>query len=172
MIELGYKLSAEEFPAGDLVAYAGRAENAGFRFALISDHFHPWTSRQGQSPFVWTVIGAIAQATKTLRLGTAVTCPTMRIHPALVAQAAATTATLLPGRFFLGVGTGENLNEHVVGEGWPPGDVRLEMLAEAIEVIQLLWQGGVQNYRGAYYTVQDAQLFSLPDERPELMVAS
>src|SRR5437867_4010777 len=99
MIELGYKLSAEEFGAADLVSNAVRAEAAGFGFALISDHFHPWTTTQGQSPFVWTVLGAIAQATRTLRVGTAVTCPTLRIHPALVAQAAATTATLMPGRF-------------------------------------------------------------------------
>jgi coenzyme F420-dependent glucose-6-phosphate dehydrogenase len=172
MIELGYKLSAEEFTAADLVSNAVRAEAAGFGFALISDHFHPWTTRQGQSPFVWTVLGAIAQATRTLRVGTAVTCPTLRIHPALVAQAAATTATLMPGRFLLGLGTGENLNEHVLGRGWPPGDVRLEMLEEAIAVIKLLWQGGVQSHRGKYYTLQDAQLFSLPEKLPDLVVAS
>jgi coenzyme F420-dependent glucose-6-phosphate dehydrogenase len=172
MIEIGYKLSAEEFSARDLVAYAERAERAGFTFALISDHFHPWTSQQGQSPFVWSVLGAIAQATTKLTVGTAVTCPTMRVHPAIVAQAAATTATMLPGRFILGLGTGENLNEHVIGMGWPPGDVRLEMLEEAIEVIQLLWQGGVQSHRGPYYTVENAQLFSLPDEPPQIMLAA
>ena len=172
MIELGYKLSAEEFPARDLVSWAQRAEAAGFQFALISDHFHPWTTKQGQSPFVWSVLGAIAHATERLHVGTAVTCPTMRIHPALVAQAAATTATLMPDRFFLGLGTGENLNEHVVGLGWPPGDVRLEMLEEALEVIRLLWQGGVQNHRGSYYTVENAQLFSLPERLPEVMLAA
>lgn len=172
MMEIGYKLSAEEFPARELVALAARAEEAGFAFALVSDHFHPWTSRQGQSPFVWTVLGAIAHATSRIRIGTAVTCPTMRIHPALVAQAAATTATLMPGRFVLGLGAGENLNEHVVGAGWPPGDVRLEMLEEAVAVIRLLWQGGVRNHRGAYYTVENAQLFSLPDEPPPIMLAA
>lgn len=172
MIEIGYKLSAEEFSARDLVALAARAEAAGFAFALVSDHFHPWTSRQGQSPFVWSVLGAIAHATSRIRVGTAVTCPTMRIHPALVAQAAATTATLMPGRFVLGLGSGENLNEHVVGAGWPPGDVRLEMLEEAVAVIRLLWEGGVRNHRGAYYTVENAQLFSLPDEPPPIMLAA
>lgn len=172
MVQIGYKLSAEEFGARDLVAYAARAEDAGFEFGLVSDHFHPWTSSQGQSPFVWSVLGAIAQATRTLRVGTAVTCPTMRLHPALVAQAAATTATLMPGRFFLGLGTGENLNEHIVGIGWPPGDIRLEMLEEALEVIRLLWQGGVQRHRGTYYRVDDAQLFSLPEELPQVMLAA
>lgn len=172
MIRVGYKLSAEEFGAPDLVEQAIRAEAAGFAFALLSDHFHPWSSRQGQSPFVWSVLGAIAQATKTLRIGTAVTCPTMRVHPAVVAQAAATTATMMPGRFFLGLGTGENLNEHVIGKGWPPGDLRLAMLEEALEVIRLLWKGDVQSHRGTYYRVDDAQLFSLPDEPPHVMLAA
>src|ERR671928_2253713 len=117
MAEIGYALSSEEHAPGDLVRHARAAEEAGFAFALISDHFHPWISRQGQSPFAWTVIGAIAQATQRLRLGTGVTCPTVRYHPAIVAQAAATAATLMPGRFVLGVGSGENLNEHIVGQG-------------------------------------------------------
>ena len=125
-MKLGYKLSSEEFGPVQLVEQAARAEAAGFEFALISDHFHPWIDRQGQSPFVWSVIGAIARATTRLRVGTAVTCPILRQHPAIVAQAAATCALLMPGRFFLGLGTGENLNEHVVGRGWPSGDVRLE----------------------------------------------
>ena len=118
---------------------------------MISDHFHPWTDAQGQSPFVWAVIGGIAQATERLRLGTGVTCPTIRIHPAIIAQAAATAAAMMDGRFFLGLGTGENLNEHVVGEGWPAPDERLAMLEEAIEVIRLLWEGGYQTHRGEYY---------------------
>src|SRR5678816_4395830 len=118
-ISLGYKLSSEEQTPSDLVRYAQMAEESGFTFALISDHYHPWIDRQGQSPFVWSVLGAIAQATKRLTVGTAVTCPTVRIHPAIIAQAAATTAALMPGRFFLGLGTGENLNEHIVGRGWP-----------------------------------------------------
>src|SRR5436309_15017882 len=125
--EIGYALSSEEHGPRELVAQARRAEEVGFAFALISDHFHPWTDRQGQSPFVWAVIGGIAEATTRLGLGTGVTCPTVRTHPAIVAQAAATAADLLPGRFFLGVGTGENLNEHIAGARWPAVDVRLEM---------------------------------------------
>jgi G6PDH family F420-dependent oxidoreductase len=150
MVEIGYKLSSEEFGPADLVRFAVRAEQAGFGFALASDHYHPWTDRQGQSPFVWTLLGAIGQATTRLRVGTAVTCPTIRIHPAIIAQAAATTAALMGGRFFLGVGTGENLNEHVVGRGWPAPDVRLEMLEEAIEVIRLLWKGEEASHRGRF----------------------
>lgn len=172
MIEIGYKLSAEEFGARDLAALAARAEAAGFAFALLSDHFHPWTARQGQSPFAWSALGAISQTTSRIVVGTAVTCPTIRTHPAIVAQAAATTATLLPGRFVLGLGTGENLNEHVVGAKWPPGGVRLEMLDEAIAVIRLLWRGGVRNHRGRHFVVENAQLFSLPDEPPPIMVAA
>src|SRR5205814_8427429 len=134
MTSYGYKLSAEEHPASDLVRFAQRAEQAGFEFGAISDHFHPWTDKQGQSPFVWSVIGGIASTTERFRLGTAVTCPTTRIHPALVAQAAATAESMMPGRFFLGVGTGENLNEHVLGDAWPGIPVRRERLEEAIEV--------------------------------------
>src|SRR5215470_8615177 len=153
MLQLGYSLSSEEHSATELVRLAQRAEQAGFSFALISDHFHPWTSQQGQSPFVWNVIGAIAASTQYLRLGTGVTCPTMRIHPAIVAQAAATAAAMMPGRFFLGVGTGENLNEHILGSKWPPIKERQEMLKEAVEVIRQLWNGGLQNYNGTYYKV-------------------
>jgi coenzyme F420-dependent glucose-6-phosphate dehydrogenase len=171
MITLGYKLSSEEQSAIDLVRYAQMAQDAGFGFALVSDHYHPWTNRQGQSPFVWTVLGAIAHATQRLTVGTAVTCPTMRIHPAIIAQAAATTATLMPGRFFLGVGTGENLNEHVVGHGWPETEVRQARLEEAIEVIRLLWKGGNQSHHGRYFTVENARLYSLPDTPPPLYVA-
>src|SRR4051812_3445085 len=112
-LHLGYKLSSEEFGGNDLVRFATAAESHGFEFALISDHFHPWSDREGQSPFVWSVLGAIANATTRLQVGTAVTCPTVRIHPAIIAQASATVASMMPGRFFLGVGTGENLNEHI-----------------------------------------------------------
>ena len=171
MVELGYSLSSEEHRAADLVAYARRAEEVGFPFAVISDHFHPWTDRQGQSPFVWSVIGAIAQATERLRLGTGVTCPTVRIHPAIVAQAAATCADLMPGRFFLGVGSGENLNEHILGGRWPSVDVRLEMLEEAVHVIRLLWEGKLTDHVGTHFTVENARLYSLPDELPPLYVA-
>lgn len=172
MVSIGYKLSAEEFGPQPLVDNAARAESAGFAFALMSDHYHPWVDAQGESPFVWTVLGAVARATSRIRVGTAVTCPTMRVHPAIVAQAAATTAALMPGRFVLGLGTGENLNEHILGEGWPSGEVRLEMLEEAIDVIRLLWQGGLQSHRGPYYTVQDARLYTLPDEPPEIIVGA
>jgi coenzyme F420-dependent glucose-6-phosphate dehydrogenase len=148
------------------------AEDRGFTFALISDHFHPWTDRQGQSPFVWTVIGAIAQATQSLQLGTGVTCPLIRTHPAVIAHASATASVLMPGRFFLGLGTGENLNEHVLGDRWPEGQVRFEMLTEAIEVIRLLWQGGYQSHHGQYYTLEQARLYTLPDNPPSIMVAA
>jgi coenzyme F420-dependent glucose-6-phosphate dehydrogenase len=170
-LSLGYKLSSEEQSASDLVRYAQMAEDTGFAFALISDHFHPWIDRQGQSPFVWSVLGAIAQATRRLEVGTAVTCPTMRIHPAVIAHAAATTAALMPGRFFLGLGTGENLNEHVVGQGWPETEIRQARLAEAIEIIRLLWRGGNQSHHGRYFSVENARLYSLPDVLPPLIVA-
>src|ERR1043166_8270990 len=150
VMDIGYSLASEEHSPMDLVRLAVRAEEAGFRFALISDHYHPWVPRQGHSPFVWTVIGAIAHATERLRLGTGVTCPTMRIHPAIIAQAAATAALLMPGRFFLGVGTGENLNEHILGDPWPAPDTRLERLEEAVAVMRQLWRGGPQNHRGRH----------------------
>jgi coenzyme F420-dependent glucose-6-phosphate dehydrogenase len=171
MVQLGYQLSSEEHSAPDLVGYARRAEEAGFSYAVISDHSHPWTHRQGQSPFVWGVLGAIAQATVRLHVGT-VTAPIRRTPPYLVAQAAATAATLLPGRFFLGVGSGENLNEHITGEWWPPGEMRREMLEEAIEVIRELWGGGTVEHFGAYYTVDNARIYSLPTEPPPIAVAA
>jgi coenzyme F420-dependent glucose-6-phosphate dehydrogenase len=172
MPEIGYALSSEEHPPNDLVRFARLAEEAGFGHALISDHYHPWVDKQGHSPFVWSVIGGISQATERLQVGTGVTCPTIRIHPAIIAQAAATSAAMLPGRFFLGLGTGENLNEHILGDRWPSGEVRLEMLEEAIDVIQLLWQGGYQSHRGRYYTVEEARIYTLPDEPPPMLVAA
>jgi coenzyme F420-dependent glucose-6-phosphate dehydrogenase len=172
MAEIGYAISSEEHAPNDLVKNARRAEEVGFTFALISDHFHPWVDKQGHSPFVWSVIGAIAHATERLRLGTGVTCPLIRIHPAIIAQAAATAAAMMPGRFFLGLGTGENLNEHILGDRWPPYEVRREMLEEAVEIIRLLWQGGQQSYHGAYYTVENARLYTLPDQPPPIMVAA
>jgi G6PDH family F420-dependent oxidoreductase len=169
---LGYALSSEEHPPSDLVRHAAMAEEHGFEYALISDHFHPWTERQGESSFVWTVIGAIVGATRRLRLGTGVTCPMIRIHPAIVAQASATAAALMPGRFFLGVGTGENLNEHVLGDRWPPSEVRREMLDEAISIIRALWDGEEISHRGRHYTVENARLFTRPDVTPPLLVAA
>jgi coenzyme F420-dependent glucose-6-phosphate dehydrogenase len=172
VLRLGYALSSEEHGPSELVALARRAEEAGFGFALISDHFHPWIDRQGESPFVWSVIGGIAEATERLELGTGVTCPTMRIHPAIIAHAAATAAAMMPGRFFLGVGTGENLNEHVLGHRWPSPDIRREMLEEAIEVMRELWGGELTTHRGRWYYVEDARIYSLPDEPPPIAVAA
>jgi coenzyme F420-dependent glucose-6-phosphate dehydrogenase len=172
MTEFGYALSSEEHGPSDLVRNARLAEEAGFTFALVSDHFHPWVDEQGESPFVWSVIGGIAQATERLRLGTGVTCPTIRMHPAIVAHAAATCAAMMPGRFFLGLGTGENLNEHVLGDKWPAPDERLEMLEEAIEVIHLLWEGGYQTFRGDFYDVEQARLYTLPEEPSPIVVAA
>jgi len=171
-MELGYALSSEEHRPLALVEHARQAEEAGFSFALLSDHFHPWIGRQGQSPFVWSVLGGIAGATERLVVGTGVTCPTIRIHPAIIAQAAATAASMLPGRFFLGVGTGENLNEHVLGDAWPSANVRLEMLEEAIEVMRLLWEGELTDHRGRHFTVEDARIYTLPEEPIRVMVAA
>jgi len=172
MVELGYALSSEEHPPRDLVRFAKRAEEAGFTFALISDHYHPWTSKQGHSPFAWSVIGGIAATTETLRLGTGVTCPTMRIHPAIIAQAAATAAAMMPGRFFLGVGSGENLNEHILGGKWPSAEIRQEKLEEAIQIIRMLWEGGLKRHRGRYFAVENAQVFTLPKQSPPIYVAA
>ena len=171
-MEIGYALSSEEHGPRELVEHAVAAEATGISFALISDHFHPWLGRQGQSPFVWSVLGAIAARTGELRVGTGVTCPLIRIHPAIVAQAAATTAALLEGRFFLGVGTGENLNEHILGDRWPATEVRREMLEEAVDLMRELWRGGLVSHRGRHYTVENAQLFTLPTEPPDVVVAA
>jgi coenzyme F420-dependent glucose-6-phosphate dehydrogenase len=172
MTEIGYKLCSEEQPPADLVRFAEGAEGAGFGFAMISDHFHPWVDAQGQSPFVWSVIGAVAQVTERLRLGTGVTCPTIRMHPAIIAHAAATSAALMPGRFMLGLGTGENLNEHILGGRWPPAAERLDMLEEAVEIIRSMWEGGSKSHRGRHYTVEDARLYSLPDRPPPILIAA
>jgi coenzyme F420-dependent glucose-6-phosphate dehydrogenase len=171
-MELGYALSCEEHRPLDLVENARRAEEAGFTFALVSDHFHPWTDKQGQSPFVWSVIGGIALATERLRLGTGVTCPTIRIHPAIIAQAAATAASMLPGRFFLGVGTGENLNEHVLGDRWPSTEIRRRMLEEAVEVMRTLWRGELCSHEGEHYRVENARIYTLPEDPIPVYVAA
>ena len=171
-MDVGYALSSEEHRPLDLVRHAQRAEECGFPFALVSDHYHPWIDRQGQSPFVWAVLGGIARATDRLRVGTGVTCPMIRMHPALVAQAAATAADMLPGRFFLGVGTGENLNEHILGDRWPSASERLEMLEEAVEVMRLLWRGELTTFEGKHYRVEDARVYTLPDEPMEVVVAA
>jgi G6PDH family F420-dependent oxidoreductase len=171
MPELGFALSSEDHPPNELVRQAVLAERAGFTFALISDHFHPWVDAQGQSPFVWSTLGGIAQATAKIRVGTGVTCPIIRTHPAIIAQAAASVAAMMPRRFFLGLGSGENLNEHILGDRWPSPDERLEMLEEAVGVIRLLWQGGERTRRGKHYTVDHARIYTLPDELPQIYMA-
>src|SRR4051812_36689673 len=172
MQPVGLALSSEEHPPNELVRQAQLGEEAGFEYALISDHFHPWIDKQGESAFVWATIGGIAQATNTLRLGTGVTCPTIRTHPVVIAQAAATAGAMMPGRFFLGVGSGENLNEHVVGARWPAANVRQDMLEEAVEVIRRLWKGGNQNFTGKFYEVENACIYTLPDPVPEIYIAA
>jgi G6PDH family F420-dependent oxidoreductase len=162
-MEIGYFLSSEEHGPNELVAQAQMASDVGIGSVWISDHFHPWLDDQGQSPFVWSVIGGIASTTP-LAVTTAVTCPTTRIHPAIVAQAAATSAVMLEGRFELGVGTGENLNEHVVGLRWPTSEERRAQLAEAVEVMRKLWSGQEVEHHGRYYTVELARLYTVPEQ--------
>jgi G6PDH family F420-dependent oxidoreductase len=164
MATIGIFLSCEEQSAKRLVDIAVKAEAAGFPDLWISDHFHPWVDAQGESPFVWSVIGAIAAATRQARVTTAVTCPTVRIHPAIVAQAAATSAILLDGRFTLGVGTGEALNEHILGDPWPGIEQRLSMLEESVAIMRALWEGGNVSFDGQHYVVDRARLYSLPED--------
>jgi coenzyme F420-dependent glucose-6-phosphate dehydrogenase len=171
-MKVGLKLCAEERTALELVDDAVLAEQAGFDFAAISDHFHPWIDAQGESPFVWAVLGGISARTDRIEVGTAVTCPTVRMHPAIVAHAAATMATMLPARFFLGVGTGERLNEHITGAPWPRPDARREMLIEAVDIMRQLWSGALVTHRGMHYVVEGAQLYSLPERPPPVMVAA
>jgi len=172
MAKLGYAASSEEHSPNCLVEHMVQAEDIGFTFALVSDHFHPWVSAQGHSPFIWAVLGAMAHATKKIHIGTGVTCPIMRIHPAILAQAAATVAAMMEGRFFFGVGTGENLNEHILGDRWAPYDIRKSMFEEAVAVIRKLWEGEVTSHWGDYYTVEDARLYTLPKTLPPIMIAA
>jgi G6PDH family F420-dependent oxidoreductase len=169
MTKIGFALSSEEFPAPDLVRYAQAARDAGFSDFMISDHYHPWTDRQGNSPFVWSVIGAIA-ATTGARIGTGVTCPTVRIHPAVIAQAAATSATLTD--FYLGVGSGEALNEHILGDKWPPADTRIAMLEESVELMRLLWEGKETTFEGEFFVVENAHIYNVPDRPIPVMVSA
>lgn len=170
-MRIGFALGCEEYTPGQLLEQARRAEQAGFCGLWISDHYHPWNEEQGQSAFVWTMIGAIAQVTSRIPVATAVTCPTIRIHPAIIAQAAATSAVLLEGRFALGVGTGEALNEHILGARWPPADARREMLEEAVAVIRLLWEGGTHTHRSKHFLVENARVYTLPAESPPILVS-
>jgi G6PDH family F420-dependent oxidoreductase len=169
-MRIGYFLSSEEYSPAELLEQAKGAERAGFQGLWISDHYHPWVDAQGQSAFVWSMIGALSQATG-LDITTAVTCPTVRIHPAVIAQAAATSAVLTGGRFRLGVGTGEALNEHIFGDAWPELDVRLEMLEEAIAVMRGLWTGENFSHHGKHYTVENARIYTLPEKPVEILVS-
>jgi len=170
-MRIGYFLSSEECDPATLVEQARLAEAAGFEALWISDHYHPWNDEQGQSPFVWGVIGAISQVC-ALPVTTAVTCPAVRLHPAVVAQAAATAAVQLKGRFVLGVGSGEALNEHVLGDRWPSIDVRLEMLEEAVAVMRELWEGDFVYHHGRHYTVENARIYTRPDSPPPVYVSA
>jgi G6PDH family F420-dependent oxidoreductase len=172
MLKLGYKLMAEEHGSSALVRNAARAEQAGFDFAAISDHYFPWIEEQGHSPFTWSVLGAAANATRRIGLMTSVTCPIMRYHPAIIAQAAATLGLLSDDRFTLGLGAGERLNEHVVGEGWPGRAERHERLSEAVDIIQGLLGGDLTNYRGQYFRLDHARLFDRPETKPVVAMAA
>jgi len=171
-MKIGYKLATEAFGPQEIVRQAVRAEEAGFDFVELSDHYHPWLDNQGHSAFTWSILGSIAAKTERIGLATGVTCPTVRYHPAIIAQAAATVALLSDGRFTLGIGAGERLNEHVVGKGFPARRVRHEMLREALEIIRLLWQGGYRSYEGKHLQLEDAQVFDLPETLPVIAVAS
>jgi len=171
-MDWGYSCSSEEFEASQLTQFARSAEDAGFDFVTVSDHFHPWTQQQGHSPFAWTTVGAIAVSTERVRLATSVTCPLIRQHPVIVAQAAATANELSGGRFFLGVGTGEALNEHVVGERWPPIEQRQQMLVEAVRIMRALWDGETVDFAGEYFQVENARLFSTPVSPMEVIWAA
>jgi G6PDH family F420-dependent oxidoreductase len=170
MAGIGYFLSGEELSPTQLVEAAKCAEAAGFERVWVSDHFHPWLEAQGESPFVWAVLGAIA-ATTRLHMTTAVTCPTFRLHPVIAAQATATIAALAPGRFTFGVGSGEALNEHILGDAWPPVSIRLARLEEAVGLVRRLWSGDIVTHEGRYFTVHNARLWSLPPTPPEILIS-
>lgn len=171
MLSFGYTVMGEQAGPKQLVADAQRAEQVGFDFIAASDHYFPWLEEQGHSPYTWSVLGAIAQATERIKLMTYVTCPTMRYHPAVVAQKAATIQLLSDGRFTLGLGAGENLNEHVIGAGWPPADVRHEMLDEALQIIRPLLAGETVTFRGEHLDAEAAKLWDVPSEPPPIAVA-
>jgi G6PDH family F420-dependent oxidoreductase len=177
-VQVGLKLFAELFPPQDLVRQAVLAEEAGFDFVEMSDHFHPWFEKPNKSPheghsgFAWSTLGMVAARTTKLRLGTGVTCPSFRYHPAIIAQAAATMQILSEGRFFLGIGSGERLNEHIVGKGWHSAKVRLEFMAEAMEIIRMLWSGGFHSFEGKHLTLEDARIYDLPKTLPPVIIAA
>jgi G6PDH family F420-dependent oxidoreductase len=171
MTQFGYTAMCEQTPVRQLVTDLVSAEAAGFDFSVMSDHYFPWIEEQGHSGYAWSVLGAAAQATEHLPLMTFVTCPTFRYHPAVVAQKAATMAVLSEGRFSLGIGAGENLNEHVIGAGWPLARVRHERLDEAVQIIRGLFRGDYFNFSGKHYTVERAKLFDLPERPVQIAIA-
>jgi G6PDH family F420-dependent oxidoreductase len=171
MTRYGYTLMTEQSGPRELVRYAAGAEKAGFDFEVMSDHYFPWLDEQGHAGYAWSMLGAVSQVTDRVELMTYVTCPILRYHPAVVAQKAATIGILSDNRFTLGLGAGENLNEHVVGEGWPPVNMRHEMLEEATIIIKALLEGGYVNFTGDHYRVDSAKLWDLPEERVEIGVA-
>jgi G6PDH family F420-dependent oxidoreductase len=171
MMRIGYSLSAEQFTPAELLNQAQRARDAGFEALAISDHFHPWNEAQGNSPFVWSMVGALAQVVPELPLTTMVTCPIVRINPVILAQAAATSAVLYEGNFGFGVGTGENLNEHVWGAPWPPAKERIARLREAVELIRLLWSGENIDFEGRFYRAVNARIYTLPDQPPPVYIS-
>jgi G6PDH family F420-dependent oxidoreductase len=171
MTNFGYTLMTEQSGPRELVEHAVEAEQAGFDFEVMSDHYFPWLSSQGHAPYAWSVLGAVAHATSRVGLMTYVTCPTIRYHPAVVAQKAATVQLLAEGRFTLGLGTGENLNEHVVGQGWPALQDRQAMLHEAIEIIRALHTGELVDHRGEFFQVDSARIWDLPEHPVEIGVA-
>jgi G6PDH family F420-dependent oxidoreductase len=171
MTRFGYTLMCEQSGPRELVRYAAAAEQAGFEFEVMSDHYFPWLDEQGHSPYAWSVLGAVSQVTEQVGLMTYVTCPIMRYHPAVVAQKAATIQILSSGRFTLGLGAGESLNEHVVGRGWPHLNARHEMFGEAVEIIGALFDGGMVDYEGTHFKVDSAKLWDLPENRVEIGVA-
>jgi G6PDH family F420-dependent oxidoreductase len=162
MTSYGYTLMTEQSGPRELIGHASAAEQAGFDFEVMSDHYFPWLDEMGHSAYAWSVLGAVSQVTDRVELMTYVTCPTIRYHPAVVAQKAATVDLLSDGRFTLGLGAGENLNEHVVGRGWPPVNVRHEMLLEAVEIITALFGGGYVDYKGEHFRVDSAKLWDVP----------
>lgn len=170
-LSIGIGLSSEEHGPATIVDHAREALDQGFDELAVTDHYHPWIDEQGHSPFVWAVLGALSQLDGA-GLGTVVTCPTVRIHPAVIAQAAATSSLLAGGRFWLGVGSGENLNEHILGDRWPPATERLAMLRESIEILRLLWSGGERSFDGDHYVVEDARIYDLPDTPPKIMMSA
>ena len=172
MVQIGYTLSSEEFRPNELVDLAVQAEELGFDFASISDHFHPWMDSQGHSPFVWSTLGGIASRTSRIPMMTGVTPLSLHYHPTILAQAVATVADMMPGRFSFGIGTGEALNEHITGETWPPVSIRQEMLEESLEIIRELWQGNYTTVDGMYYTVHNAKLYTLPEQLPPVIVSA